>query len=154
MKLHPRIRKAIKWGGAVVTVLLIVMWAVTLRTNMMYVWPSGRGLVAANGQIGILSMAQPMGWIGFNYVENSAASTAWWFSYVQTPGHSQLRVPFWLPVAIGFGIAGAARRFDTLARRRAKLNLCPNCGYDRTGLRDGENGIAQCPECGAATASV
>ena len=26
MKSHPRIRKAIKWGGAAVTVLLVVVW--------------------------------------------------------------------------------------------------------------------------------
>ncbi len=41
-------------------------------------------------------------------------------------------------------ITAAAWRFDTLARRRASLNLCPKCNYDRTGLAVG----AVCPECG------
>ena len=43
-----------------------------------------------------------------------------------------------------------AWRLDTLARRRAKLNLCPKCGYDRTGLVGGED--AKCPECGSVAA--
>jgi rubrerythrin len=38
-----------------------------------------------------------------------------------------------------------AWRLDTFARRRARLNLCPKCNYDRAGIA----GDAKCPECGA-----
>jgi hypothetical protein len=37
-------------------------------------------------------------------------------------------------------------RLDILAGRRAQLNLCPKCNYDRAGLAPG----AVCPECGSA----
>jgi hypothetical protein len=40
------------------------------------------------------------------------------------------------------------RRLDTLARRRARLNHCPTCNYDRTGLP----AASRCPECGAVAA--
>jgi len=35
MKPHPRIRKAIKWGGAAVTVLLVVLWIEAIREMLV-----------------------------------------------------------------------------------------------------------------------
>ena len=50
-------------------------------------------------------------------------------------------MPLWVPALL---LAIAVWRLDTLARLRAKLNLCPKCNYDRAGLAVG----AACPECG------
>ena len=58
--------------------------------------------------------------------------------------------PEWQPWISAFRqalqeLAAAARRLDALATRRARLNLCPKCNYDRTGLA----ATAVCPECAA-----
>jgi rubrerythrin len=45
---------------------------------------------------------------------------------------------------MAMGMAAAAWYLEILARR-ARLNLCPKCKYDRTGIAAG----AVCPECGS-----
>jgi len=52
--------------------------------------------------------------------------------------------PIWPAVVASFFVSVAAWSLDILARRRGRLNLCPKCHYDRTGLAAG----AVCPECG------
>ena len=54
--------------------------------------------------------------------------------------------PLWSPLLVTLLITGVAWRVDALARRRAGLDLCPKCRYDRAGLATG----AVCPECGRA----
>jgi hypothetical protein len=49
-------------------------------------------------------------------------------------------IPLWAIALQCLVSAAAAWRLDTLARRRTRLNHCPTCNYDRTGL--------PCPECG------
>ncbi|HMN39846.1 MAG TPA: hypothetical protein PKE29_03310 [Phycisphaerales bacterium] len=58
-------------------------------------------------------------------------------------------MPLWAPMLIAVAFSAAAWRFDILARRRERLNLCPKCNYDRVGLSPG----AVCPECGTRSAS-
>jgi hypothetical protein len=53
-------------------------------------------------------------------------------------------VPLWMPALFALSISLAALGLDLLARRRARLNLCPRCNYDRAGIA----GDAKCPECG------
>jgi hypothetical protein len=36
MKPHPRIRKTIKWGGAAVTLLLVVVWIASARYYLLF----------------------------------------------------------------------------------------------------------------------
>lgn len=63
MKPHPRIRKTIKWGGAAVTVLLVVVW---IWDGQLYVnWMSYR-------EKSVNPIWQPLA------VALLATATAWW----------------------------------------------------------------------------
>lgn len=53
-------------------------------------------------------------------------------------------IPMWAPLIVVGGLTLLLWRHDTRARRRARLNQCVRCGYDRAGLVAG----APCPECG------
>ena len=147
MKPHPRIRKTVKWGGAGVAVLLVVVWAISCWWGIAY-WTTGGALGGI--QTGCLwfqrlppSIRRPPG-LNMEAVANSPGCL-WWFSHISNAWASSLGIPIWaitLPVGT---ITVAAWRLDTLARRRARLNLCPKCHYDRAGLAPG----AVCPECGS-----
>ena len=156
MKPHPRppiIRKTIKWGGAVVTVLLVVVWIGSIWWDVS--WASKRnGFVDVGaGGIGILyhqgtkTDSTISGWRLHEVADD--ASMRWWLDAVALNSWAtwcSITIPLWCPIVITLCASGFAWRLDTLARRRAKLNLCPKCNYDRTGLAAG----AVCPECGAA----
>ena len=73
-----------------------------------------------------------------------------WYARSRPSGGSYwaFSVPLWIPAAGALIFTAIVWRLDTLARRRARLNLCPKCHYDRAGLAAG----AVCPECGATGA--
>ena len=149
MKPHPRIRKAVKWGGAAATVLLVVVWIGSGCGFLEYRTASGRVWGILAGGITVERHSAPggaplpaqwmsgrtpyhMGWNG-----GVSENPPWWWG---------LFVPLWPFAVVSAICTAAAWRLDTLARRRARLNLCPKCSYDRTGLAPG----AFCPECGSA----
>ncbi len=162
MKPHPRIRETVKWGGAVVTVLLVVVWIGSgwwtwrgLQMRSLEVM-AGRGRIyftvydevpitgTANGLIrGIGNQSCPLRPFGIELLRPFGIEL--WFDSAKLPGLlSWAGLPLWLP-ATAVGVPTMfAWRLDTLARRRARLNLCLKCNYDRTGLAVG----AVCPECG------
>jgi len=150
MRPHPRIRKTIKWGGAAVTVLLVVVWIGSAWRELGWYTARATNVHIAGGQMGFLyfsgkgsSSAQPgLHWEPVNW------PFKWWFFWVHNAYYTSLMIPCWLPLACVLPPTVVAWRRDTLARCRAKLNLCPKCGYDRTGLAAG----AKCPECGAVPA--
>ena len=166
MKPHPRpprIRKTIKWGkygGAAVTVLLVVVWIgsgwrgigwralnrdwITISSGNFkawHWWPSK--VVHTERQPGpyFSTALAGVGW-----------RNPWTFRWESDDWHCLVEVPLWTPTVCAALVTTIAWRLDTLARRRAKggLNLCPKCGYDRTGLVGGKDGGgAKCPECGS-----
>jgi hypothetical protein len=156
MKPHPRIRTAIKWSGAVVTVLLVGVWigsgwfvlgnrAATFRWNgihhglLVWSWQSSRGWQGP----GITLYTYPqVGW----EIETTAYSLRWTPQYDGYNLDRWVLLPLWILVVPAAAITGTAWRLDTLARRRAKRNFCPKCEYDRTGLTTG----VICPECGSS----
>ncbi len=155
MRPHPRIRKTIKWCGAAVTVLLVVVWIGSGACLVSYggtpidawSWTLGEGGVAVDGYT---PQANTGGTIVTNVPGWEARRTpfllAWGFKVEHSPvGFWRFFVPLWIPVAGSMFCTAIAYRLDILARRRARLATCPKCNYDRTGLaRD-----AQCPECGS-----
>ncbi len=168
MKPHPRIRKTVKWGGAVVTVLLVVVW---IGSGLMWVQWLGTGGWAARLHPGVVGVEHqpwitytspgltvaPTGrsfWAGWSWMPRVTTATASpWplsiFADKRMPSGWVLQVPVWVVCLPTLGLAILARRQDALAARR-EVNLCLKCGYDRTGLAAG----AVCPECGAAAVSV
>ncbi len=154
MKPHPRIRKTIKWGGAVVTVLLLVAWASSgavyvllgLYERCVIGFHSGEFIVDSAHWFAPFAGVDAGRYLGHGFT--------WPNSWLPHTGRSQygrsIAIPLWMLVLLALSVTVAAGRLDDIARRRAKLNLCPKCNYDRTGLAIG----AVCPECGAVSSSA
>jgi len=116
----------VKWGGAAVSVLLVAVWIATEIWSFGWGGPPGRAIYFSGGQL--LS--------GQAYAAEGGRD---WGIDTTFP------VPLWLPAIAVLIPTTIAWRLDSLARRRARLNFCPKCSYDRTGLAAG----AVCPECGS-----
>jgi hypothetical protein len=151
MKPRPRIRKTIKWGGAAVAALLVVLW---VCSKWWYVkWSSHGGLTigVSAGVIAIASEHGPVREAGEPGWEAGRGddSLSWWFDWEFRGRDSFFDVPLW-PLVIVFAVgAGFAWYLDVLAWRREHPHLCPKCKYDRTGIAAG----VKCPECGASSVS-
>ncbi len=169
MRPHPRIRKTVKWGGAVVSVLLVVVWIGSgwyyVQSGTIAGWYAqvhwGELLISYRSGVQLEHRFAAFGrptysGIGLhNIVGDGPLPFA--LSWRLLPPRSHLppfkpgvwddwHIPLLSPIVLAAGITVAAWRLDTLARRRANKHLCPKCAYSRTGLAAG----AVCPECGAA----
>jgi hypothetical protein len=155
MKPHPRIRKTIKWGGAAVTVLLVVVW----------IGSGWWGVIWSHGRV---SVGLEMGRANFYYFPNGglfldgyqrthfAQAASNWRYLLGRPfpdwGGSSAPPQRWLSVPLSWFVLASVlsttitMRLDAKARRRERPHLCPNCHYDRAGLA----ADAKCPECGNA----
>ena len=173
---HPRIRKTVKWGGSAVTLLLVVVWIgsgwwswYSQRSQGQWI-QIYRGQLSVGESINLVPMSAPrhaprpgekvdlMRWVAADRqptvrIDVSAIvgplplrGLVQGFSWTSGTTGWSIRVPLWAPAAMVLLVTGFAWRLDMLARRRARLNLCANCNYDRTGLTPG----AVCPECGSA----
>ena len=154
MKPHPRIRKTIKWGGAAVTVLLVVVWVGSGWWLLSWGGMSNSGnywhFAACFGRVEFVSFPAPGAAYSKVLIEPHPYPGRFEWGFQQT---AWFDVPLWAIVGCAFACTFSAWHLDALARRnRAKLNLCPKCGYDRTGLVGGKD--AKCPECGAVPAGV
>jgi hypothetical protein len=154
MNPHPRIRKTIKWGGAAVTVLLVVVW---IGSGW---WP-GRVVLCYSyakwsfgfGDIGRWNPDPPMHGVKqelFVYKLPYFQVGLWGFGWRGISWSDwSCAFPLWIPALLVGSTSAAAWISDRAAKRRelvARLNLCPKCNYDRTGLAKD----AVCPECGSA----
>jgi hypothetical protein len=148
MKPHPRIRKTIKCGGAVVTVLLVVVWTVSGWVSIRWVPRIGLEFNVRAALVGCLYEPAPKNyWPPGWYVDESYTPWEWWpyRRWTWKDSSFELGVNLWVPVLVAGSTCALAWRLDTLARRRARLNLCTKCSHDRAGIA----GDAKCPECGA-----
>lgn len=152
MKPHPRILKTIKWIGAAVTLLLTIFYPFP---NCNVGWTSSSGLAcglwdarlyfAAPGSAAAVQMKSDLARPS-PPVRKFAGGFFWYPSLNPLKvGLPQLTLP-----AVSLAVTVLAWRLDTLACRRAKLNLCPNCNYDRAGLAR----HAKCPECGTIPPTI
>jgi hypothetical protein len=155
MRPHPRIRKTVKWGGAVVTVLLVVVWIGSGWISRTWCFRSGRTLVVEAGELWCIYPLKSSFQLTPEEIEMLEGNNGWHsFRFFWSPQWDRNKVttrvncPLWIPILITILPTAIAWRLDALARRReraARLNLCPKCNYDRAGLAKG----AVCPECGS-----
>ena len=127
-----------------VTVVLVVVWIGSGRWFARWYGKDQAVLDVGNGSLGVgvwslhefpgTSVIRQGPW-RWNWMPYCRADTATWY----------VCIPLWIPVIACGAMTAAAWRLDALARRRARLHLCPKCNYDRAGLAAG----AVCPECGA-----
>ncbi|HEX2837804.1 MAG TPA: hypothetical protein VHN77_06715 [Phycisphaerales bacterium] len=159
MRPHPRIRKAIKWGGAAFVVAIVVIY--TYTADKVWIWSKVSAthitLVAVRGgrievrrfpNLGSPSLpARPA-----ELVSGTGPTRAitWGIGEWNFGSGFTSTIPFWTPALAALMASALAWRLDTLATRRAKLNACKSCGYPRTGLAPS----SPCPECGSAAPST
>lgn len=150
---HPpmrrRLRSTFKWGGAVATVVLVLVWAGSrwwaCSTSIPYactVNVSGGSLILQWSDSASLAPTA-FSWSGPN--RNILAFEWWFIHYSMASGAGEtisgIFVPIWtLALLVGLPTAWMWYR----DRRRAP-GLCTKCGYD---LRGADHAV--CPECGAA----
>jgi transposase InsO family protein len=148
MKPHPRIRKAIKWGGLALCLLLAGVW---VRSE--WVWDHYAGtnfyLIAWKGSA-CIGQTWP-GYAASGYRSGPVVADRdryWWCVFGGPATTIRAIIPLWLLLAPTLLATAAAWRLDAVARRRARAGRCPKCGYDRAGLA----ASAVCPECGSLPA--
>ena len=152
MKPHPRIRKTIKWGGAALTVLLVVVWVGSGWNSTGWISPTGHAIYAEEGVVGVGYSPWFYGKLmnaGWYRIPHRFRLVWWWTPVPTTSGDWFIGLATWPLVAVSLATTALAFRLDSLARRRAYMNLCKNCHYNRTGLASD----AVCPECGTPASS-
>lgn len=154
VKPHPKIRKALKWAGLAACLGLAAVWIISGWWRMA--WYS-HGRLAFCMDRGLLqvhwfdSLRDPwpaterIGWVIPEPAAGGMHSFHRYGSYTLHRAGSCVAFPVWLSgLPIG-GATTAAWVFDAIARRRIRMNGCPACGYDLTGIPCGQ----PCPECGS-----
>ncbi len=137
-----------KWGGAVVSVLLVVVWIgsgwICLERRGVpdsYALEAGSFHYDTWNQVGREWGIFTDGW----EICRRTTPFRWWYRWESPRGTIFRDIPIW-PVAMSSLIAAiAAWRLEVLAHKRSSTT-CSKCSYSRTGLPR----ATVCPECGAA----
>ena len=149
--MRKRLRSTIKWGGAVLTVLLLVVWVGSawwwcnfIPRSVSYAMAIERGTLAVEWVTPAPTL--PDRYLGWHTGWSRPFRLMWWFrlesgTVVRGGTATEVVVPLWFG-AFSFGLPTIILWFGD--RRRAP-GLCIKCGYD---LRGNASGV--CPECGAA----
>jgi len=144
--LKRRVRKTVKWGGALVTVALITSWIASMWWEATIYSRSLRfGVLWHSGLIVLVSFEksdpppEDEAWIS----RSQPHHFMWWFGFERTMDGWDAGAPL-LPLALPtLALTIFAWHRDAAIRRRLRSGCC-SCGYDRAGLAAG----AVCPECG------
>jgi hypothetical protein len=148
----PIIRKTIKWGGPLAMALLAVVWAASGWWHLSWTGTRascgiGQGCVYVGEHrvypedwrgVSMSKLRRPPSWMllpSSNLVSDN----------VDPKPFRNYIVPIWIFEILILAATWRAWHLDMLARR-ARLNLCVACGYDRKGIA----ADAKCPECGAS----
>lgn len=147
MKPRPRIRTFFKWGGLVVSVLLLAVWVGSAYVTCYWMLGAEHDIAVNKGRL-FYQWAQPTNHSRlstFRWWTNPQpqVSLAWYYGRLNVGWF--VMIPVWFFVALSLATTATAWRMDIIARRKGRLGKCPACGYDRTGLAP----AAPCPECNA-----
>lgn len=141
-------RKTVKWGGAVVTLLLLVALIGSGWYALAHHLGGNRFISVSMGQVRYTDASGIA--LGVTITVTSGRAQEFhldWGFHMQAAGPVTVySCPLWLPLVGSFVVTRLAWRADAEACRRDRVGLCATCGYDRAGL--GANSV--CPECGAA----
>ncbi len=140
------VRRTAKWGGAVVTALMLATWIGSAWGKAFWFAPKryygcvalGRFYIVDTGTAGI-----PIDRRG-GLLEYQPEPLEWWLEHRKSIYGNHVGIPLWFPTLISLLFSVFAWRADSLSRRRARVGRCPLCGYDRSGLA--ANSV--CSECG------
>src|SRR6185295_6367956 len=123
----------------VLCAVLVGVWVASVWWQAVWVRSNGNGLIVRSGQLWIVRQRTaingpqpPAGWVISAY----RPRLRMWFETGPSLHYhySETAVPLWIFPALLTIPTVIAWRLDTLARRRARLNHCPTCNYDRRGL--------------------
>src|SRR5262245_9465167 len=163
MKPPGRMWQSMKWTGAVVTVLLLVVWVGSAWYGCRYSGQSSSGAltqaIIGRGEFTVvwkspwqLERIIACRWWFDRLPADSLPSPGfdWWFRVLDggpaNRNYKAVRAPLWFPLLLTGVPTVLMFRRDRRRRRAEMRNLCPHCGYSRTGLPADH----ACPECGKA----
>ena len=145
-KLKRRVRKTVKWGGAGLSVLLVVVWIGSGWRTHDWTMAGGHTGALYRGRLVVNHLNDRV--FPGALVRAQSASTLpgfqWWFDWQDWWGGRIVSIPLWPAVLLSLLATAAAWRADAKYLRRVREGACPACGYDRAGLAAG----SLCPECG------
>ena len=152
-KVKRRVRKTVKWGGLVLTVLLVVVWIGSGWWQMYLSGGEGSELTVAAGKLIVYGpfYRLPSLTRGHVWFDTVPFVLQWWFDWGTNDDRWpfsipiwHFAIPLWFPFLLSLLATAAAWRADAKYLRRVREGACPACGYDRAGLAAG----SLCPECG------
>jgi hypothetical protein len=144
---YPRIRKTVKWGGTVVSVVLELVWMAS-GWGWLGVYTDHFDVGVASGIVHVEVLAPPRPPGPYAWGGGIGAHPYFWkrsMSSQMAALSTRLDFLLWIPAHIATAITATAWCLDARARRRAMIGACPNCSYSRAGLAPS----AVCPECGS-----
>lgn len=149
MKSYPTARRIVKWVGAAMIILFVVVVVLNERYGMQWGGRNRMYFCVEHGRFVLERYASVSG-VGIGWTMWEHQNMAWNHNFSFEGGPSwKVFVPHWL-VAVGIpgSMVLADKSMDVLAWRRAKVRArkgqCAGCGYDL-----GASGkTIECPECG------
>ncbi|HEX2839473.1 MAG TPA: hypothetical protein VHN77_15255 [Phycisphaerales bacterium] len=152
MRPHPRIRKAVKWGGLVLAVLLATAWTATLWKDVYRYDRHGSKVLLTKGCVQVTvrhDVTTPLPRSNWNTLPPQRP-LAWLPAWNSKTTHDLWLVPLWFPFLLVAVPTALVWRSDIITARRVKMYACPTCSYPRAGLAPS----SPCPECGSAAPSA
>jgi len=142
-------RRVLKWVGLVGSVLLGVVWVLTLFGGGAYIGFT-KTIAVSSGRVGFLIYTNDPGdYVGWSWYGNPDVDLGWWPSYDDSTSPAagphlrqrtrRLIVPLWIPFLLTAIPTIMLWRRD----RRRLVGHCRKCEYDLTG-----NVTGVCSECG------
>jgi hypothetical protein len=139
-----RVRKVGKWGGVVVTAMLVAAWVVSRWQGARVVVGSEVIVTLHAGEARATTMGPMSPRMSFGRVD--PPHWEWSFFGKTWGGDFTYEAPLWAPIVMLGAATCVLWWWDTRASGRMQ-GRCAACGYDRAGLGAG----AVCPECGRGT---